>query len=93
MTTTQSIGEKRDLDATNEPTLSTWAIFQGVTGTGITIWGQPGQPIKVTDDSVRFNPKYMELGKFYCVELNKEPYLYRKVSENEVEVYGLAERI
>ncbi|MCL0057574.1 hypothetical protein M1N05_00695 [Dehalococcoidales bacterium] len=48
--------------------------------------------IRVQGDSVMFNPKYMRLGHFYFVELENEPYLYRKVSEHEVEVYGLAEQ-
>ena len=47
--------------------------------------------IKVQGNSVVFNPKYMKLGHFYFVELKNKPYLYRKVSEYEVEVYGLAE--
>ena len=48
--------------------------------------------IRVEGDSVMFNPKYMKLGRYYFVELENEPYLYRKVSEHEVEVYGLAEQ-
>lgn len=48
--------------------------------------------IRVQGDSVMFNPKYMRTGRFYFVELKNEPYLYRKVNEHEVEVYGLAEQ-
>ena len=32
------------------------------------------------------------MGKFYFAELEGQPYLYRKVSDHEVEVYGLAEQ-
>ena len=48
--------------------------------------------VRVEGNSVVFNPKYMKLGRFYLVELENKPYLYRKVSEHEVEVYGLAEQ-
>lgn len=47
--------------------------------------------ITVEGDSVTFDPKYMKLGQFYLVELKNKPYWYRKVSDHEVEFYGLAE--
>ena len=43
----------------------------------------------VEDGAVTFDPRYMRLGQFYLVELKNQPYLYHKVSEHEVEVYGL----
>lgn len=46
--------------------------------------------VRAEGDSVSLNPEYMEVGRFYLVELKGEPYLYRKVSDHEVEVYGLA---
>lgn len=47
--------------------------------------------VKVEEDSVTINPKYMTTGQFYFAEIKGEPFLYRKVSEHEVEIYGLAE--
>jgi|GEM_PF-5898274 len=42
-------------------------------------------------DSVRLNPQHMEIGQFYFAELKgRTSYLYRKVSDHEVEVYELA---
>lgn len=49
------------------------------------------EPVKVVGNSVVFNPKTMELNKFYLAELNGAPYIYRRISAGEVEVYGLAE--
>ena len=48
--------------------------------------------VRVRGESVVFDPRYMSLDRFYLIELNNEPYLYRKVSEDEVEIYGLAEQ-
>ena len=48
--------------------------------------------VNVQGNSVVFNPKYMKIGRFYCIEFENKPYLYRKISEYEVEVYGLAEQ-
>ena len=39
---------------------------------------------------VRFKPSEMDLNRYYCVELDGEPIVYRRVSEREVEIYGLA---
>ena len=51
-----------------------------------------GQPVRVVGKSVRFNPNEMELNKFYLAQLSDdEVYMYRRVSEGEVEVYGLAD--
>ena len=50
------------------------------------------QAVWVSRDSVNFNMEKMELGRFYFAELKGEPYLYRKISDHEVEVYGLAEK-
>ena len=47
-------------------------------------------PVKVDGNSVIFTPDEMEVDRFYFVELEGEPYLYRRVSIGEVEVYGLA---
>ena len=52
--------------------------------------GAAAEPVKVVGDSVVFDPKAMELNKFYLAELNGAPYIYRRVSAGEVEVYGLA---
>ena len=48
-------------------------------------------PVSVTENSIVFNPREMELNKYYLAELNGAPYLYRRVSSEEVEVYGLAD--
>ncbi len=50
------------------------------------------EPVEVRGDSVNFDMKLMETGRFYFAELDGQPYLYRKVSDHEVEVYGLAEQ-
>ncbi len=47
-------------------------------------------PVSVTENSIVFNPQEMELNKYYLAELKGSPYLYRRVSDGEVEVYGLA---
>ena len=45
----------------------------------------------VADEGVvTFDPSQMDLNRYYCVELDGEPILYRRVSDREVEVYGLA---
>ena len=49
------------------------------------------EPVRVVGTSVVFSPQGMELNKFYLAELNGEPYMYRRVSDGEVEVYGLAD--
>ena len=48
-------------------------------------------PVEADGNSVVFTPNEMELNRFYFVELNGAPYLYRRVSAGEVEVYGLAD--
>ena len=50
------------------------------------------QPVRVIGKSIRFSPKDMELNKFYTAQLSDdEVYFYRRVSEGEVEIYGLAD--
>ena len=49
-------------------------------------------PVKVHQDSVSLDIEKMELNRYYLAELGGEPYLYRKISEHEIEVYGLAEQ-
>ncbi len=49
------------------------------------------QPVEVQGDSVLFRPADMALGRFYLAELKQRPYIYRRVSDTEVEIYGLAE--
>jgi hypothetical protein len=48
------------------------------------------KPVEVRGDSVNYNMRLMEMGRFYFAELEGQPYLYRKVSNHEVEIYGLA---
>ena len=48
-------------------------------------------PVTVEGDSILLHPDRMELGRFYVVELKGSPYIYRRVSDTEVEVYGLLE--
>lgn len=50
------------------------------------------EPVEVRGDSVNFDMNLMKMGKFYFAELEGQPYLYRKVSDHEVEIYGLAEQ-
>ena len=50
---------------------------------------QPNPPVFATGDSIVFTPNEMELNRFYFVELNGAPYLYRRVDAGEVEIYGL----
>jgi hypothetical protein len=49
------------------------------------------EPVEVRGDAVNFDMRLMEMGRFYFAELEGQPYLYRKVSDHEVEIYGLAE--
>ena len=46
--------------------------------------------VRVEGESVMLNPRYMGVGQFYLVQVKDKPYLYRKVNDDEVEVYGLA---
>jgi len=48
-----------------------------------------GEAVEVVDNAIVFRPSAMRLNRYYLAELNGQPYLYRKVSEHEVEVYGL----
>jgi len=47
--------------------------------------------ITVTESSVLLNPNNMKVGHFYCAEIGNLPFLYRKINDREIEVYGLAE--
>ena len=47
--------------------------------------------VAVEGDSVILNPEYMKVGLYYCVQIDDVPYMYRKINDHEVEVYGLAE--
>lgn len=49
------------------------------------------RPVEQVGASIIFRPALMNLGRFYMVEVGSKPYLYRRVSGVEVEVYGLAE--
>lgn len=51
----------------------------------------PIAPVTVEEDAIRFRPAQMELGHYYVAEFKGLPYLYRRVSDSEVEIYGLAE--
>ena len=48
-------------------------------------------PVDVAGSSVVFTPDEMEMNRFYFVELNGAPYLYRRIDAGEVEIYGLAD--
>lgn len=61
------------------------------TSTGGPIRSLLAMPVEVKEDSIVFKPSAMVIGRFYLVELKKRPYVYRRVGEAEVEVYGLAE--
>jgi hypothetical protein len=49
-----------------------------------------GKAVIVEDGSVIVNPKYMKQGEFLLAVVNEKPYLYRKISNCEIEVHGLA---
>ena len=49
-------------------------------------------PITIAGDSIILDPKLMKVGQYYSAELDGKPYLYRKTSENGIEMYGLAEQ-
>ncbi len=49
--------------------------------------------VEVIGNSAVFRPAHMVAGQFYLAQINGKPYLYRKVSDVEVEIYGLAEDI
>jgi len=46
--------------------------------------------IIMKDGSVVLHPKFMEQGKFYLAVPDDKPYLYRKIDNGEIEVYGFA---
>ena len=48
-------------------------------------------PVEIEGDSVVFHPSRMRMGDYYMAVLRGDPYLYRKVSDTEVQVYGLAD--
>jgi hypothetical protein len=48
-----------------------------------------GEAVEVVDGSIVFRPSAMQLNRYYLAELNGQPYLYRKVADDKVEVYGL----
>ncbi len=48
-------------------------------------------PVRVVEGSILIEPSRMETGHFYLAELDGKPFLYRKISEQEIEVYGMAE--
>jgi hypothetical protein len=48
-------------------------------------------PVEVRGDSINYNVEKMEINRFYLAVLKGEPYLFRKVSDHEVEIYGMAE--
>lgn len=47
------------------------------------------EPVAAEGTEIRLRPQLMEVGRYYLAELNGKPYLYRRVTESEVEVYGL----
>ena len=49
------------------------------------------EPVTIQDGSISFKPSEMEVGRYYWVQLEGKPYGYRRISDSEVEVYGLAE--
>ena len=49
------------------------------------------QPVEEKGDSIVFRPTAMVIGRFYLAVLKGAPYLYRRISETEVEVYGLSD--
>ena len=49
------------------------------------------EPVHVQGDSINYNVEKMEINRFYLAVLKGEPYLFRKVSDHEVEIYGMAE--
>ena len=49
-------------------------------------------PVRVTENSIVFNPQEMELNKYYLAELNGVLHIFIAASvTGEVEVYGLAD--
>ena len=49
------------------------------------------EPVTIRDGAIVFHPALMEIGRYYWIDLNGKPYGYRRIADNEVEVYGLAE--
>jgi len=49
------------------------------------------EAVRVEGDLIVLDPAAMAINKYYFAMLDGEPYLYRKINEREVEVYGLAE--
>lgn len=74
------------LAATLTPNVSMPAVPKSSPG----IYRRSCGPVAVVGDSVVFSPRLMEVGQFYCAQLDGQPYLYVRTSEDEIEVYGLA---
>ena len=48
--------------------------------------------IEVVNGQIKIRPHAMKLNRHYLAEIDGKPYVYRRISEHEIEVYGLAER-
>ena len=64
---------------------------QGTAFTQVGDVARAASAVRVEGDSIRLHPEAMLTGYFYTAVLNGEPYLYRKTSDSEIEVYGLDE--
>ena len=43
----------------------------------------------VEDDSIVLDPKHMNIGQYYLAVMDDIPYLYRRINDKEIEVYGI----
>jgi len=46
----------------------------------------------VEDSSIVFDPKHMNIGQYYLAVIDEMPYLYRRINDQEIEVYGVARK-
>lgn len=45
--------------------------------------------VAVEDDSAVLSPKHMNIGQYYLAVIDGTPYVYRRVNDKEIEVYGM----
>jgi len=48
--------------------------------------------VSVEDSSIVLDPKQMNIGQYYLAVIDEAPYLYRRINDKEIEVYGMAQK-
>ena len=55
------------------------------------VLGRTTDPVVVDGDSIKADPVRMGVGQYYLATVKGKPYLCRKNSAGEIELYGLAD--